>query len=318
MSWKSVTLGLLTAVTVVSCNEPFAPKGPFEDKLVVYAILTNAADTQYVRVFKTYDPPRYDPYEVVLDQPVRGADVSVTEGSSVIRYQEGLTKRAETSRYKDDIVAYLAFPFRAQAGNSYDLSVVSQQFGTVRSSVSVPGSGWVELVNSYIFFGQGSDKEPFVARGYIRGATRGFLIRFYLDYEYAEGGTWVQRREEMATRVSVFGDNLKVYEYPRLARRTSPAGSPGSLAYERAVFSREAYQEKLNDLGAQHPSLRLVGALLILTQVEPNLYTYYNLANGFQDEYSIRQDLPDWSNIMGGYGVFGAMVEDSAYISLRR
>lgn len=307
----------LCLVYSAGCDDPFTPKGPYQERLVVYSILTNAADTQYVRLFRTYDPPRYDPYEVLFDQPVRGADVSVTEGGNVIRYQEGLTKRTETGRYRDDIVAYRAFPFRAQPGKSYALSVVSQQFGSVSSSVSVPGSGWVELVNSYIFFGQGSDKENFVARGYIRADTRGFLIRFYLDYEFAEGSTWVQRREEMASRVSIYGDNLKSYEYPKLVRRTSPAGSPGSLAYERTVFSREAYKEKLNDLGAKHPHLRLVGALLILTQVEPSLYTYYNLANGFQDEYSIRQDLPDWSNIKGGYGVFGAMVEDSAYISLR-
>jgi hypothetical protein len=50
------------------------------------------------------------------------------------------------------------------------------------------------------------------------------------------------------------------------------------------------------------------------TQVEENLYKYYNLANGFQDPYSIRTDQPDFSNIQGGLGIFGAMTLDSVRV----
>jgi hypothetical protein len=55
----------------------------------------------------------------------------------------------------------------------------------------------------------------------------------------------------------------------------------------------------------------------VLTQVEDNLYKYYNIVNGFQDEFSIRTDLPDYTNIRGGVGLFGAMTEDSVVVDLR-
>jgi hypothetical protein len=60
----------------------------------------------------------------------------------------------------------------------------------------------------------------------------------------------------------------------------------------------------------------MLTATYILTQVEPNLYMYYNLANGFQDEFSIRTDQPDYSNIQGGFGVFGAMTVDTVRVDL--
>ncbi len=58
-------------------------------------------------------------------------------------------------------------------------------------------------------------------------------------------------------------------------------------------------------------------ALFVLTQTEENLYKYYNIANAYQDQISVRTDQPDWTNINGGLGVFGAMIEDSTYIDLQ-
>jgi hypothetical protein len=56
----------------------------------------------------------------------------------------------------------------------------------------------------------------------------------------------------------------------------------------------------------------------VLTQVDANLYTYYHIVNGFQDEITIRTDQPDISSIQGGVGMFGAMAVDTARISYRR
>jgi hypothetical protein len=60
----------------------------------------------------------------------------------------------------------------------------------------------------------------------------------------------------------------------------------------------------------------VTNALAIVTQVDRNLYTYMKLANSFDDPYSTRTDAPDFSNIAGGVGVFGAMVEDSMWVDL--
>jgi hypothetical protein len=75
----------------------------------------------------------------------------------------------------------------------------------------------------------------------------------------------------------------------------------------------------LNDIAlmyaASNPVLK--NAVLVLTQVDANLYNYYNVVNGFQDEFTIRTDQPDVSSIQGGVGMFGAMTVDTVRVSYR-
>ena len=44
------------------CQNSFNPKGPYEEQLVVYSVLSTRSDTQYVRVYATYNPPGFDPH----------------------------------------------------------------------------------------------------------------------------------------------------------------------------------------------------------------------------------------------------------------
>jgi hypothetical protein len=93
---------------------------------------------------------------------------------------------------------------------------------------------------------------------------------------------------------------------------------PAEAAYSNfnIFFSRPVYIAFQKNLIAQYGGFRLTSATFILTQVEANLYNYYSLANGFLDPYSVREDQPDFSNIVGGFGVFGAIVEDSVVVDI--
>lgn len=84
------------------------------------------------------------------------------------------------------------------------------------------------------------------------------------------------------------------------------------------VFSRVAYFDRLGAIYDRYPlgTVHVKRALVLMTQVERNLYTYVKVVNGFQDAYSIRTDQPDYTNIVGGHGIFGAMVEDSLSVDL--
>ena len=287
-------------------------------RLAVVGILSNSSDTQYVRVFKTYDPPGFDPYEVSEDQAIRGAAVEVTHGAAVIRYNETLISRPDTSRFNDKIVAY-ASKYRLQPGKTYDLDVTTPSDGTAHSSVAVPDTGWVTLLNPWLLTtsnSAGGDAEDLVVKVGISSLTAGYMVRFYLDYEVLTNSVWVETKTEMPGLIVII-DTARYYSYPKLLRRTSTPGPPGTLQTEGASFMIRAYVEKLKDLGRQYGNdFRLRSFIFILTQVEENLYTFYNIANGYQDAISIRLDMPDWTNIKGGVGIFGAMVEDSLYVPI--
>lgn len=311
---------VIPLLVILGCEAPFSPKGTYTERMVVYAILTTQSDAQFVKVYTTYNPPGFDPLENTTDNIVRDAEVTVSDGESYLTYRDTTVTRVDKNRYKDDLTVYVAQPFRVQSKKSYDLTIVSQTYGRVTASLTVPDRGRVQVLNPYVLRGQGDKNENLAILAWIRYAARGFMVRFYLEYETLDSGAWIRKRMEIPSGAVVVGD-AKIFSYPKLERRTTTPDPAlrEKEEMERVHFSRFAYTSKLSELQAQYSydKLRIKGAWFVLTQVESNLYAYYNIANAFQDEHSIRTDLPDWTNIKGGYGVFGAMVEDSGYVDLR-
>jgi hypothetical protein len=48
-----------------------------------------------------------------------------------------------------------------------------------------------------------------------------------------------------------------------------------------------------------------------LFSIDDNLYNYLSTVNGFNDPISVRLDIPNYTNIQNGHGIFGAIIKDS-------
>jgi hypothetical protein len=318
---KKTTVHLVLAaisVLCVACDNSFSPKGPYTDKMVVYAVLSTQNDTQYVRLYSTYNPQGFDPLANSIDKAIRGADVTVSQGSSSLDFRDTTVERYNKARYKDDIGAYVAYPFHAEPGKAYNLTIESPTYGSVAASVLVPDRGRLQVSNKYVLKGQGDEDENLVVFVWIRYATRGYLVRYFLDFDVLQGNTWVNQRVEIPSGVVILDNDQRTFSYPGLRRRTTTPESVVKELQEVVYMSRKALELTLYDLRTRYTiaGMRVKGAWFVLTQVEQNLYNYYNVSNAFQDAHSIRTDVPNWTNIKGGNGVFGAFVEDSLYIDL--
>jgi hypothetical protein len=183
--------------------------------------------------------------------------------------------------------------------------------GPASGTVSVPGRGYV-YSNLISALKNPSIKEDIPVTLGISPGAKGYLVRLYLDVVVYEGQTARDRRFE----VPIAGDSMGSWAqflYPALTRRPpDPA-----FMYLNFVFPHRMYAAFDNALTNQYSGYTPKRAIFILTQVDPGLYNYYKLANGFLDSYSVRMDQPDYTNIKGGLGVFGAMVEDSMVVDLQ-
>jgi len=54
------------------------------------------------------------------------------------------------------------------------------------------------------------------------------------------------------------------------------------------------------------------------TQIDEALYDYYFVSNGPVDLLTIRLDVPDYTNVVGGYGVCGVRAERDLIFPLAR
>jgi hypothetical protein len=310
------TLGCMTFA--VGCNHPFSPRGPYSDNLVVYGILTNRSDTQYVRVYSTYNPTGFDPLVQTSDNAVRGAGVVVTGGTNLFQFLEKTAPRLDKSRYADDIVAYASYPFSIEAGKTYGLSVSAKDFGGVTAAVTVPKRGRIQFFNPYVLNGAGSSEENIVVYGWIHELTYGVMMQLNLIYDVLEGNSWVAHIKEVPAVRIVLTDGSKVYYFPDVRRRTTSGLVKDKEEAEMFVFDRAAYFEKISEILKSFPAgtVRIRQALVVLTQVDRDLYAYSKRVNAFEDPFSIRTDLPDYTNISGGHGIFGAMLDDSATVDI--
>lgn len=310
---------LLIAVVVPACDEPFTPKGPFEQKAAVFAILSTNTDTQYVRLFRSFDPPGFNPDETMEGRMISAATVIVAQDSLKVQYREGSLPRAGESSFAGPMVAYAA-PFRPQGGKTYNLSVNTVTDGTMNANITVPDTGWIRCLNPWalsivrVLYDR-TRNEDISLQANISSGARGYKVQFYLEYSILNGSEWVDTRTEIPNVVYAVDSVKASYGYPILMRRSTFPGLPHEHQIQGATFSFNAYRQKLTDLKtAYRNNIWFRRAVFIQTQVEENLYNYYNIANGFQDPRSVRLDMPDWTNINGGLGIFGAIVQDSVSV----
>lgn len=299
-------------VLAAGCSEAFNPKGPYRDQIALYSVLTTRSDSQFVRVFSTYNPSGHNPLENSVDTYVRNARVTISSDSLVTTLTSVLIPRKDESRYTDDIVGYLAYPCRLQPGRTYTLNVTSDK-GNASATIAVPGRGEVYANNPYILKNPEKYDEDLSSRIRLSAAAQGYIVRIILEFETRLGSLVKRNREEIPSAVFTGDGSSFQFDYPILTRRNDTP----YLTYEIAYFGLNAYKAFLVDVKSRYGAITITGATYVLTQVDRNLYTYFNLANGFQDSFSIRTDLPDYTNIRGGVGVFGSMVEDSVYVDLR-
>jgi hypothetical protein len=304
---------LALAVVVASgCNESFEPKGTYEQKLVIYSVLSNRSDSLFVRVYSSYNPSGHNPLDNTVDTDLQGAQVTVSNDSVSYVLGEVAIPRTDKSRYTANINGYLAQPFQYQNGKTYTLTVTASA-GNASAKVATPGAGLVEANNGFILKAPEKYNEDISAKVRLSPVTIGYVLRLYVEFDAVVGSQTIHVRAEVPRAIRSSAEVGFVYDYPMLIRRITDR----FVVYEIVYFGLDAYKAFLLDQLTNYGEMKLTRGTFVLTQVESNLYKYYNLANGFLDEFSIRSDLPDFSNITGGFGVFGAMRDDSVVVDLR-
>ena len=304
-------IALLAIAASSGCSEAFEPKGPYQSGLVVYSVLSNRSDSLIVRVYSTYDPAGNNPFSNSSDTEVKNARVVVSTDSTSVVLSSDIIPRTDKNRYSSDITAYVLHPFRLKKNAAYAISVTSPA-GNASAKIVAPDSGLVQANNAFVLKAPEKYTDDITANVRLSSVSIGYIVRLYLEYDAKVGSQPVHVRVEVPDAIRSSTEVGFEYSYPMLVRRITDPPQISEIVY----FTLDAYKAFLLDQVTKYGEIKLTSATFIMTQVEPNLYQYYNIANGYLDPYSIRTDLPDFSNISGGFGLFGAMRDDSLVVDL--
>lgn len=300
---------------ISACDVEFNPKGDFLDRAVIFGVLSPQQTVHIVRITKTYDPPGFNPIEYTASNQITNAVVTITVNALTTVLTDTTLRREDTSRYQDSIRAFVYTPSTIQRGSTYTLSATIPGYGTLTAQTTPPAIGTIEVDQTT----RTSLTNPDISRRdvllYATPANNGegHLVKVFLEYEVATvtPGTFV--KEEVPTLTTNYQDCL-TYDavYPQIRRRQQVAGR------EVWLLPFDSYQRTILKILKTHEGqvVNFRRVILAIVQADKPLYTYYSLVGGFRDEFSIRVDEPNYSNIEGGLGFFGSYTADSLSIAL--
>lgn len=308
-------MGLCTGIglfLIAGCDQTFDPNGPFEQKLVVYAILSTHSDTQYVRVYRTAPPGNRLP-STPLNLQVTDARVSVSYGTKIFPFRDTTLNRMDQSGNRVDVHAYVAYSFLPEQAVPYTLSINSPSSGQVMSTATSLYYGTLFVVTQLTTRAPAEDIAVHVAPAIN---ARAYFVRMFLEYETLSDTVWQRRRVEIPQNLRLNeGTGGVEFIYPTPVPRGSR--TLGASGLEEVLFRVGAYREIIARLNAEFPTgtLRYAKALFVLTQMDDALYAYYSITHGFPNSVTIRLDEPDYSNVQGGLGIFGMSTEHTTSIT---
>jgi len=309
MNPKVYTLPFLAVISILfitGCENSFEPKAEFREELVVYGVLSNALPTQVIRLESTYDAELTNPEDALYKRIIEDADVYVaqTDGHEYkfnkeeITGQDGIKKYIWTnSEIKPTPVKY------------YRLRVVMNGETVAKSDMQVPSRPFLEMASQT--GGEGRKAGIAVRAGGISTAAtpKGFYFRLYVvGYTYSGPDTLVYREEVPYAFDPDIGEDGQ-YVYSKPSRESE------------LVFGPNLAKRAKDLLLSKYPFATNFDLEAVGISMDTHFYNYYKVVRGFDDPVSIRQDLPNISNISGGLGVFGAMTSDTEikkYASLIR
>lgn len=311
---KIRTLIAIVLLGLAGCSDAFDPKGVFDKRVVVYSVLSTTADTLFVRIHTTYDPPGYDPMSVTTEPAFAGATASLNDGRSLRALRDTLLPRPDAARYGATMKAFYVTPFKPRRGAEYSVQVDVPGYPQAIGATIVPDTSNFFLTNASLL-GLGSSTSQ--ALGVILSApptVRGYLVQLFVDYTVSTDGS--KHRTEIASRVvSAPGGTVRVY--PQIAPTSRYAGRDfDPVTYFE--YSIEAWKSSISSIYGQygHDNVFFSKATVYLYLIDHHLYNYSSLVNGFRDEVTVRTDQPDYSNVVGGAGVVGSYTLDSLWFSI--
>ena len=274
------------------CDNSFDITMGYEEQLVVFLVLDNRTDRQIIKVQKlqnSYGMP-------VVEKLVEPVSVRIVHPSGYF------------STFKDTVISNSS-NFTALYIDSLDFkSGVYQLF--VNAGDSLYAWSNISIINENIIT-VSQDSAAYKASVNILPWMGSAHVKPYLVYTVNQNSESIVKSVEVPTVIDIINnDTVEVFSIPMKF-----SGSGINRNFELLKTSVEYMREKLiNYYGAQ--SVQFNTMRFFVYTYSKNLTDYIGANEGYTDIYSVRLDKPTYTNIVGGMGVFGALLLDSVNVRI--
>ncbi|MCK9280722.1 MAG: DUF4249 family protein [Melioribacteraceae bacterium] len=316
MKKSILAASLILMLTSISCDDSFEPKAGFSEKYILNCIINGDSTTQYATISSSFDVDGYDPYTNQNDPFLKTAFVTLTYKNKVYPMRDTLVSRLGDSRYPGPMPVYYLPNFTPNDGTEITVRAVLGNGKILTSST--------RSLNPNNFYFSSSTRD--IPTGNAYGGTLVFTWKeFFPDqslnqeiffapdlilvYYKIENG--IQKRKQIEFPMYLLSQQGKeVGIYPPIANRISTIG------YE--VPAIDSIMRSISTGDPNKSNYIIDKAYFHLLIMDKNLATYYSAQQTFFDEFSVRINQPDFTNVDGGLGVFGVYITKKVIVNIEK
>ncbi|MBI1939449.1 MAG: DUF4249 family protein [Ignavibacteriales bacterium] len=287
------------AISIFSCDDSVNPKAGFEEVYILNCIIRSDTSYQVATISHSFDVEGYDPYTNENDPFIKDAQIKLFYNNSVFVMSDSSAPRTDNSRYKTQQNFYYTKSFKPMYNRPMKIEAVlpNGKILTAESDVLTLNSIHVYSTDKKISLNNTQDVIGFNwGRLNTSSDNKGvyFSPELVILYAYEKNNVV----ENLQKKIPLYYINGETPVYPQIETEIQ------SCTFEMDVVNRAMAEISGGDL--QKGNYKINKAVFRLLVMDAGLAAYYSTQKTFLDEFSMRVNQPDASNIQGGLGVFGS------------
>jgi hypothetical protein len=279
----------------VSCEDNLNPYGELKDRYVLNCIIRGDTTFQTATLTRNYQVDNFDPYSNTNDVNINNALIRIWNGDDKVSLLKDTTvNRPEGDKYKTPYTVYKTDKLLPRPNSSIDIEAILPNGKRLTASAKVPEA--ISIDESI------SDKViPPSGKNYIKVSWNTseknpvFIVRLAIYYFKHEGGEKKRNILTIPINYIQYGDDW-IPNYPKPVTE---------LAYSVDMTTINKAMELISKDDPNKSRYEILSCILEVLSLDPELSKYYFATARNRDIYSVKLDETDYSNINGGYGVFG-------------
>lgn len=309
----SIALGI---VLIVSCDDNVNPKTDFKEVYALNCIIRGDTSVQVATITRSYDVQGFDPLTNSDDPFIKGAKIKLfyQVTGETYTFRDTTMARPAGSRYSTPMHYYYIKNFKPLYESAISIHA------TLPNGKVLTANSMALFISKYVI----EDKFYTIPTPNFGGKYLNFSwspyatstkdVRIYfvpelvIQYAKIQNGNAVEMQKKVPLYY-VSGTDGEFPLYPSIQSNIT------SISFDTLTIRRS-----LEEISAGDPdkgNYLIHNAVFRLLITDRNLAVYYAAQKTFLDEFSVRVTQPEFTNIVGGLGIFGTLNSTQMNVSIK-
>ncbi len=296
----------LTVIGLSSCEENFSPRSDYQERYILNCIIRADTTLQVATAEYSYNVAGHNPYINKENQFASNVLIRMWQGDEGYRFRDTLVESTDAIKYSGNVHVYCLKNFKPSENDSLAIEAIFPNGRTLSASATIPSKiEWDPLNSSGAIPPEDGSTYKFAWKNI--NPQNWYLARFVVNYKNFEEGMDVVHSKVIPLKY--------VFENGRAIPKFSEPSRNNGITFNKAALD-SAFRQISGDDPAKGNYFIYKGELQLLIFGE-SLSKYYSNLFGFLDDFTVRIDQNDYSNVEGGYGVFGAYLKQTRTVRFK-